>query len=294
MSIAPDLLACTQPWASSAGGKTVVRGRRRDHDGSVLHFVHGNSFCSATYWPLLRGFVPDYGLFWQDLEGHGDSEVPARFAGTQKMVDRIAAVIAEQKPGGRKLVGVGHSYGGALTLRVATDYPELFSAVILLDPILLPHREWLISRSLAAINALPLARTARRRRTRWPSLAALRQHLRGRGIYRGWSDEAFDLFCEYGSHDENGERVLNCPPWMEASIFSTPIYPWRALRRLRCPALVISGQQSYPFMAPAMRRAQQLQPALQMRTQPGGHLFMLEDAQTTLATMREFLASQHL
>lgn len=290
MNAAIELQSVTQAWASSAGGQTMVRGRRRDSAGPVLHFVHGNSFCCAAYWPMLRGLVPDYGLFWQDLEGHGDSDVPARFAGTQKLVDRIAAVIAEQKPGGSALIGVGHSYGGALTLRVATDYPELFSALVLLDPILLPHREWLASRTLGLFNALPLARTAQRRRSRWPDLASVRQHLRGRGIYRGWNEEAFEGFLEHGTRDEHGERVLSCPPWMEAKIFSTPIYPWAALRKLRCPVLLIHGLQSYPFMAPSVQRAAALCPTLELQSQPGGHLFMLEDPATTAATIRQFLS----
>ncbi|HET8883442.1 MAG TPA: alpha/beta hydrolase [Solimonas sp.] len=284
----------TAPWASSAGGGPTLRGRRHDHAATTLHFVHGNGFCGGVYWPLLKQLLPHYGLFCHDIEGHGDSDRPDRFSGSLAIARRIAPVIADQRPGGQALVGIGHSYGAALTVRAAAENPGLFRALVLLDPILMPTPIFLGSRLLAALGRNPIARGARRRRDRWPTREQAWTRLHERGIYRGWQDDAFDCFIEHATRDENGERALICPTWLEAAIFDHPLYPWRALRRLRCPVLFVYGTTTYPFIAPASRKARRLLPSIDVRTQTGGHCFMQEDPQATAATVRGFLSAHGL
>lgn len=284
----------TTAWASSAGTGPTLRGRRHDGPATTLHFVHGNGFCSGVYWPMLQQLMSHYGLFCVDLEGHGDSDRPTRFSGSKMIAQRMAPVIADQRPGGQALVGMGHSYGAALTVRAAAENPQLFRALVLLDPILLPTPLWLGTRLLARLGRNPMSRAARRRRDRWPSREQASARLHDRGIYRGWRDDAFDCFIEHATRDENGERVLSCPTWLEAEIFDHPLYPWRALRQLQCPVLFVYGTQTYPFIGPAARKTQKLLPALEIRTQAGGHCFMQEDPQTTADTIHNFLSAQQL
>ncbi|NGY05308.1 alpha/beta fold hydrolase [Solimonas terrae] len=284
----------TSPWTSSAGAGPTLRGRRHDGHATCLHFVHGNGFCGGVYWPLLQQLMPCYGLFCHDIEGHGDSDRPDHFAGSVAIARRIAPVIAEQKPGGQTLVGMGHSYGAALTVRAAAENPQLFGALVLLDPILMPTPVFLATRLLAAVGRNPIARGALRRRDRWPTRAQAWARLHDRGIYRGWRDEAFNCFIEHATRDDDGERTLACPTWLEAAIFDHPLYPWQALRQLRCPVLFVYGTQTYPFIAPAARKAGRLVAGIDVRTQPGGHCFMQEDPQRTAATIREFLTTHGL
>lgn len=294
LSSASSYRELTTPWSSSAGTGPTLRGRRYDGPATTLHFVHGNGFCGGVYWPMLQQLMPHYGLFCVDLEGHGDSDPPARFSGSTAIARRIAAVIADQQPGGQTLVGMGHSYGAALTVRAAAENPRLFRALVLLDPILLPTPLWLGTRLLARLGRNPIANAARRRRAQWPSREQASARLKDRGIYRGWLDDAFDCFIEYATRDEAGERVLSCPKWLEAEIFDHPLYPWRALRQLQCPVLLVHGSQTYPFVAPAARKARKLVPALDVRVQSGGHCFMQEAPQTTAATIHEFLRAHRL
>jgi pimeloyl-ACP methyl ester carboxylesterase len=294
LSTATSYHAMTSPWTSSAGGGPMLRGRRHDSAATTLHFVHGNGFCGGVYWPLLKELLPQYGLFCHDIEGHGDSDRPARFSGSIAIAQRIAPVAADRRPGGQALVGVGHSYGAALTVRAAAENPELFQALVLLDPILMPTPVFAATRVLAALGRNPIANGARRRRDRWPTREQAWTHLHQRGIYRGWQDEAFDCFIEHATRDEDGERRLVCPTWLEAAIFDHPLYPWPALRRLRCPVLFVYGTHTYPFIGPAARKARKLRPSIDVRTQTGGHCFMQEDPQRTAATVRDFLSTHGL
>lgn len=282
------------PWSATASHGPILRGRRHDGPATTLHFVHGNGFCGGVYWPLLHQLLPHYGLFCHDFEGHGESDPPARFSGAAAITARIAEVITELRPGGQALIGVGHSYGAALTVRVAAARPQLFRALILLDPILMPTHVLAATRLLTLLRRNPMAMAACRRRDRWASRQQAWEHLHGRGIYKGWRDDAFDSFIDHATHDADGARVLSCPKWLEAEIFSHPIYPWRALRQLRCPVLYVYGTQTYGFVAQAARGAARACATLEVQTQAGGHCFMQEDPQTTAQMMRAFLEPHQL
>ncbi|SFF49111.1 Pimeloyl-ACP methyl ester carboxylesterase [Fontimonas thermophila] len=283
-----DYLAATIPWTSSAGTGPVLRGRRTALRTPMLHFLHGNGFCGGVYWPFLRHFIGDYGLFCHDLEGHGGSDAPARYSGTAAIIARVPLVIADQRLP-QPLVGIGHSFGAAVTLAVAARHPGLFRALVLLDPILLPPRDWLAVKLASWLRRNPMAESARRRRERWSSRAQALEHLRDRGIYRNWRSEALEAFVDHATRDDgSGARALCCPRDLEAAIFENPVYPWR-LPPVPCPILFVHGEHSYPFFPAAARRMMHRHPHITLRTLPGGHCFMQEDPDTAADTVSRFL-----
>lgn len=278
------------PWESRAGNGPVLRGRRTLGRQPTIHFLSGNGFCGGVYWPMLRRFLPGHGLFLHDIEGHGDSDNPPRFSGVEPLLKRIPLVMAQQGLPGQPLIGMGHSFGAALTLRVAADNPGLFRALVLLDPIVLPAPAWAGIRLASALGRHPMAQGARRRRQAWPSRDEAFRHLRGRGIYKGWSDEALACFVDHAMRPEGGEHVLSCPRELEAQIFERPVYPWRAFGRVEVPILFLRGAQSYGFFPWAERQAQRSNPRVVVRTLPGGHCFMQEDPAAAHAAVAEFLS----
>jgi len=274
----------------------VWRGHRATGEGTALHFLHGNGFCGGVYWPFLSRFLPQHALFCSDIEGHGASEAPAQNSGAEAVLVRARQVIAEQGLDRALLVGMGHSYGAALTLRLAADHPQLFRAVVLLDPIVMPPPLWAGVRLSSLLGRNPIAQGARRRRERWPSREAALQHLQGRGIYAGWTLDAMRCFVDHAlTPTGNGEEVrLACPRDIEATIFEHPIWPWRAFRRLQCPALFVYGESSYPFFPWAHRLAKAANPRIQFRRLPGGHCFMQQDPARAHEVVAEFLQQQGL
>lgn len=282
-------LELTTPWEHRCDDGLVLRGRRAQGAGPTLHFLSGNGFCGGVYWPFLRQFVPDYGLFIHDIEGHGRSGAPAKFSGVDTTVQRIRAVAEAQGLGQAPLVGMGHSFGAALTLRLAAGNPGLFRGLVLLDPIMFPAPMWLGVRLLSAFGRHPFARGARNRRSAWPTREAALAHLRNRGIYAGWTEEAIECFADHAMEPRAGQHVLSCPPALEAEIFDRPLYVWRDLARVDCPVLFLRGAQSYPFFAAAERAARRVNPRVQTRSLPGGHCFMQQDPPAAQAAVREFL-----
>lgn len=278
-----------KPWVSHAGVGPALRGRRIAGQGPTLHFLSGNGFCGGVYWPLLRQFLPDYGLFTHDIEGQGDSDNPARFSGVRALLRRIPQVMADQGLTGQPLIGIGHSFGGALTLRVAAENPGLFRALVLLDPILFPPLFFAGIRMAALVGRHPMANGARRRRDRWATRDEVIERLRGRGTYKRWTEEAMACFADYATHDEGGQRVLSCPREIEAAVFEHPVYPWPAFRRIKVPVLFLRGEHSFSFFPAAERLAQRACPQLTLRRLPGSHCFMQQDPRASHAVIAEFL-----
>lgn len=292
----PDYLRQTRVCES--GPAPIWRGHRADAPAGAptIHFLSGNGFCGGTYWPLLRQFLPDYGLFCNDIEGHGASDAPLSFSGIEPVLQRIRGIIAAQRLDQASLIGLGHSFGGALTLRLAADHPGLFKAIVLLDPIVIPTPAWLGVKLASALGRNPMAEGARRRRTRWSSREEAFERLHDRGIYAGWTDEALSCFLQHAlrpAEDGNGV-TLSCPTDLEAQIFENPIYAWRAFRRVQCPVLFLYGQSSYSFFPWAQRLAQRANPRVQAQSLPGEHCFMQQNPAASHAAIRDFLGRHAL
>lgn len=277
-------------WESRTPGATV-RGRRVDNGKPRIHWLSGNGFCGGVYWPMLRELAADYSLVTQDLEGHGDSDLPpsGTFSGTAQVRARIGAVIREQGLDREPLIGMGHSYGGAQTLRLAAENPGLFKALVLLDPILMPPPVFAFWRGLGALHRLPFANGTRKRRDRWANRDEVMARLRGRGIYQGWTEEALACFADYATADRDGGRVLRCPKEIEAEIFEQPVYPWPSMRKIRIPTLFLRGSSSYAFFPAAERMTRRLNPGVTLQQLPGGHCFMQEDPRAAGQAIMTFL-----
>jgi len=277
-------------WESSTDGAPTLRGRRVAGARETIHFVPGNGFCGGVYWSFLQKFLPEHGLFLHDIEGHGDSDAPAHFSGIGSVAHRIAQVAHDQHADeGRGLIGMGHSFGAALTLKVAADNPGLFKALVLLDPIVFPPVVWAGVKMMSALRIHPMVKAALRRRRAWASRQEALDRLRGRGIYAGWPKQGLVDFIDSATHDEGGQRVLNCPPELEAEIYARPVYPWPSFRKADLPILFLYGGDSYPFFPPAARLARRLNPQVQAGVSPGHHCFMIEDPAAAAANVKAFL-----
>lgn len=254
-----------------------------------MHFLHGNGFSGGVYWPFLRELLTDGPVITHDLEGHGESDRPTAFSGGGALIRRVPQVMDDIGLPQTGVVGMGHSFGGALTLKLADRQPERYRALVLLDPILLPKRYWWGSKLASWLGRNPMSNGARRRRAVWSDRATVRSKLAGRGIYRGWTDEALDHFIDHATRDAPEGRTLNCPTWLEATIFENPFYPWPAVARLRLPTLLLYGRDSYPFFPATVRRVARLAPQVVVQALPGGHCFMQEDPSATANAIRAFL-----
>lgn len=138
--------------------------------------------------------------------------------------------------------------------------PQLFSAIILIDPSILPRRRlsWYTAlRMIGLAGNRQLAQSARRRRNMFQGKSeALKRFTSGRGIFGSWSKEFVEAYLECGLLEKDAETaVLKCDPELEAQIFeSVPQDVWRYAKQIACPVLAVRGEHSDVFTAESAGR----------------------------------------
>lgn len=287
------------PWAHAVDDGFTLRGWHTPPSGKpLLHFLHGNGFCSRMYEPMLAHLAAHFDLWLCDVQGHGDSDHGGAFAGWNRNAEWAVDALRAQGQAFADVpkVAAGHSFGGVLTSLMLAQHPGLFQRAALLDPVLFTPA-MLMGMSVAEATGMtrftPLARQARARRAHWPDRASARASLVGRGVYKGWSDAALDAFVTHalGPAPEGGV-VLKCRPEREAEVFgSAPERLWHHLGRVRTPTLVLRAERTFPFIEESVARWQLVNPVVSASQMPGGHCFMQERPEEAASAVTAFLAA---
>ncbi len=194
--------------------------------------------------------------------------------------------------------------GATTTLRLALQNPELFSALILVDPVIfLP---W-VTIALQMANKLGiklkihhLAASTLRRRKVFDNQEIMYNHYRSKPVFRRMSDESLWAYVRSVNRpvaETQGMVELRYSPEWEAKIYLTgnlaDLELWRNLRKLQLPTLVIRGQETDTFLVSTARRMQKIASQIQIVNIPEtGHLAPLEKPQLVAQIILEFLDAE--
>lgn len=225
-----------------------------------FHFLHANGFCAGVYLPFFEHFQNDFRIMATDIPGHGDSDHHgySRIEHWNIFVEDVKEAIVSHMT--TPVIGVGHSLGAVVTMLTAAKYPELFSHVILIDPVIFtPSRLAIVYllKKTGLISRIPLASGARRRKREFTSSEeAYSRFSKGRGLFASWPDAFIRAYCQHGlATTEQGSIQLKCDPETEAQIYESILLDiWNYPDQVRCPTLVIRGGQSDTFTSDASRK----------------------------------------
>ena len=270
-------------------------------DGPVAHLLHANGFCAGTYSPFVANLCPALHVTASDIRGHGDSAAIEAdrivhwnvFA--EDLKETVEGIMAPP------VIGMGHSLGAVATYMAGATYPDLFSALVLMDPVVLPRRLlwaiWLMKK-LGLAAAIPLARGARRRRRTFRDRKeAFARFAAGRGIFKSWSPEFIDAYLECGLLEKDDTTaVLKCDPETEARIFeSVPLDIWDYADRIRCPVLLVRGNFSEAFApGPARELARKISGCRLATIDGAGHFIPMEKPRELAGIILDFLEDCHV
>jgi pimeloyl-ACP methyl ester carboxylesterase len=262
-----------------------------------VHFIHGTGFSAMTLAPLASLLPNEWDLWLTDAPGHGLSEQPNhKMPDWPALGDSIAEALyksADIKIKG-PMIGVGHSMGGIVTLLAAVKHPQLFSRIILLDPVLF-NTEIIIAqqlmRTLGVWKKSALVRSVRQRKSVWNSIDEMVKELKQKQLYRLWHPAALSAFGEYATKVLNdGSISLRCDPNWEGSIFGS--YPkglWKAVRDVDIPVDILVANKSYPFIPKGANKAAKINQNINIHHFGDHHCFPMEQPEAAAAYLEQII-----
>jgi len=204
-----------------------------------LFLLHATGF-HARVWDQIIARL-DFGeCYAMNIRGHGQSDttVPPlswRLAGQD--VVQVASQLGLQGA-----VGIGHSMGGHSLCIAAAAKPELFSRLILIDPVIQKEKYYRAPQEPTPDYA---NHPVTRRRNRWATPSEMYDRFKDRPPFSRWQKAVLKDYCDYAlrpAPDQNG-FVLACDPVLEASIYAQSIAPdaliYAEVEKLEIPVLVI-------------------------------------------------------
>jgi pimeloyl-ACP methyl ester carboxylesterase len=264
--------------------------------GLPLHFLHANGYPFYCYEPLLDLLQKEYHVFGMLLRPLWEDPKPEAVKDWQIFSDDLLHFLTDYND--NPVIGVGHSIGATVTLRAALREPNKFRALVLIEPVLLPHGRmfsWNFVRAIGLGNRLHpnISRALKRRRT-FDDLDQVFRRYRNRSVFRYMSDEHLRIYIEgiTGPSASGGYELVFSPEW-EARIYFTGLRDfdiWRDLPKLEVPTLFIRAAETDTFWEEAANLIKRKQPQARVETvERSTHLLPLEYPKEVFDIMQSFL-----
>jgi pimeloyl-ACP methyl ester carboxylesterase len=261
--------------------------------GPQLHFAHANGYPPECYKRMLTPLLEDYrvtAVYHRPLWHDGR---PQELKSWRELADDLLLLFDSQ--GIADVIGVGHSLGAVVTMYAALQRPELFRALILIEPVfLMPAMLQQVALRGAPLGAedFDLVRIANSRRNSWSSRQEAFDHFRPKRVFARLSDDALWDYVYYGLRKEdNGDITLTYSAEWEAMIYALPPTDvWDLLPQVTHPTLALRGGETDTLVPAAWQLWRMSQPQAAFVEMPQvGHLLPMEEPDKTAAAIQAFL-----
>ena len=304
-SVSSDTLVLknAQPWQQQSKSDMTVNGyfRAGAKNAKRIHLLHGTGFSAMTLAAMASQLPSDWSIWLTDVPGHGGSTRPtAKMPDWPKMANTVADAIYRQanvKEDG-PLIGIGHSMGGVLTLFASRKYPDLFSEIILLDPVLFPTEMLIAQQVMAATGTWrqrALVKSVANRTSTWPNLAEMKNSIASKSFYKAWHSQVISDYCQFSTELNSDESVqLSCQPSWESAIFgSYPKRLWHTIRSIDVPVDILIANKSYFFIPKAVTKATKINKYIQSQIFGQHHCFPMEEPIETAQAITRIIATKN-
>ncbi len=260
--------------------------------GDMLHFAHANGFPPGAYNGLIEELRKQHRVvgmkarpLWKDSE-------PATFKTWKTAADDLIRFLDKQKLSG--VIGVGHSFGANSTIMAANKRPDLFSKLILIEPVVLP--KWIYMATALSPRWFvdryhPVIKRTLERVDSWTSREVAFAQFRTKKVFELMSDQAlWDYVNSVTEQTSDGRVILSYSKLWEAQVYSTITDPWNDLRMVKHPFLAFRGETSETISAEVWNKWRSLDPKGQFLELKGaGHLVPVEQPIEVAAAIFDFL-----
>lgn len=282
--------------------------------GPLIHVAHANGYPPAVYRRMVEPLLDDHRVIGILQRPLWPDEPWEDFDSWHVLGRDLIEFLDEQRLSG--IIGVGHSLGGVATMYAALERPDLFRALVLIEPVFLPPK---LLDGVAGLDEdalaqrVPLIAATRGRRTHWPDRESAFEHFRAKPVFGAMSDQALwdyvdgalrpvspgaddhrDGHGDGSASDRRGEidsgLTLVCPREWEVQIYSTPPTDvWDRVGGLTQPTLALKGAETDTIRPEAWALWQELQPEAEFQVvAEAGHLLTFERPRRVGRLVREF------
>jgi pimeloyl-ACP methyl ester carboxylesterase len=259
-------------------------------EGTLLLFLHGFGNSSRVWDDCAPDVAPHYRVIALDQRGHGDSaRDPEQRYDAASMARDVASVL--EALSAQRVVLVGHSMGGRVSIEFAGEHPEMLAGLVLVDigPESDPRGITRISLEMQEQDVcFDSVADYRRVLTRqYPEtapevLARMAEHWT-----RPRADGRFELKLDPAFRQRRG---VQAPAERTAAEKRDAQRAWDILRKLPCPALVVRGAASDILSADvADRMVDEVIPDARLAVVPrAAHSVMLDNPDGFRRELRRF------
>jgi N-formylmaleamate deformylase len=246
--------------------------------GPPLVLAHGFSDDGLCWTPIARALEAERDVIMVDARGHGRSDGPDEGYDTPSLADDLAGAIAAL--GLERPPVLGHSMGAATALMLAARHPDAVGAILLEDPpsIWMPPRPDKLTPQQRAAGMRGWV-VAIKRKTRDELIAGQRV------ADPAWPEDELEPWAD--SKLRLSFNLLNRNYDISADSSA-------ALRQIKCPLLLITGDESRGALvsAEAAEALQSMLPQARVaHIADAGHSIRRDQRARYLEVVRDFLAS---
>ena len=206
-------------------GRTILHIARWPAEAPSLLLLPAMTQAWRDWLPLVPFLAPHFDIAAVDLRGHGGSDKPsAGYALTDYAADVVALMGAMEWTGNARPNVIGHSLGGTVAQVAETAFPGWARRVVIEDSPLQfaahDHRVALLARAYLRMYSRPAEETAAHFRRRHPEWGAARVQ------------------------EETFAARQTAPAVLEEYLAHRPLTPDETLRGMRCPVLLVYGDEA--------------------------------------------------
>lgn len=255
--------------------------------GIPLLLLHGMAD-HALVWSSLGDYLSsNYQVIAPDLRGHGESDKPATGYHFQDYISDLRALINHL--GWTQAHILGHSWSAKIAAIWATQQPEVFKSLILVDPFFIDKMpSWMRITFPILYQVLPFLKITRSFDS-YQSIEAIASQLKQ---YKGWSNLQQEVFKNAIEQKADGSWSSKFTLSARGEIFEDVMGFAGLTKTLDIPSLLILPQQGLNRTAWQIQSYKKYLKSLEIKKIPGNHWAFLGEPETFNQAVAEFLSVQ--
>ncbi|MBD2290689.1 alpha/beta hydrolase [Microcystis wesenbergii FACHB-1317] len=253
--------------------------------GIPLLLLHGMAD-HALVWSSLGDYLSsNYQVIAPDLRGHGESGKPATGYHFQDYIGDLRALINHL--GWTQAHILGHSWSAKIAAIWATQQPEVFKSLILVDPFFIDKMpSWIRITFPILYQVLPFLKITRSFDS-YQSIEAIARQLKQ---YKGWSNLQQEVFKNAIEQKADGSWSSKFTLSARGEIFEDVMGFAGLTKTLDIPSLLILPQQGLNRTTWQIQSYKKYLTSLEIKKIQGNHWAFLGEPETFNQAVAEFLS----